>query len=196
LRWENDRMTLHLTGDEAANTHLTDNPFALLVGMMLDQQVPMETAFAGPAKLRDRLGFMDPGEVAGCNPEKFLEAFRMTPAVHRFPGSMAARVQSLAAAVRDEWGGDTSAIWTSGNPDGAEILRRLQSLPGFGEQKAKIFLALLGKQRGLTASGWREASGHYGEEGSHRSIADVTDSESLQLVRDTKKAMKAAAKGK
>ncbi|MCC6270120.1 MAG: Fe-S cluster assembly protein HesB [Microbacteriaceae bacterium] len=189
-------MTLHLTGDEAANTLLIDNPFALLVGMMLDQQVPMETAFAGPAKLRDRLGFMDPGEVAGCNPEKFLEAFRMTPAVHRFPGSMAARVQSLAAAVRDEWGGDTSAIWTSGNPDGAEILRRLQSLPGFGEQKAKIFLALLGKQRGLTASGWREASGHYGEEGSHRSIADVTDSESLQLVRDTKKAMKAAAKGK
>lgn len=187
-------MPLHLTGDETADQLLTDNPFALLVGMMLDQQVPMETAFAGPAKLRDRLGQLDPEFIAGCEPEKFLDAFRMTPAVHRFPGSMAARVQSLAAAVRDEWGGDTSAIWTSGNPDGAEILRRLQELPGFGEQKAKIFLALLGKQRGLTAPGWREASGHYGEEGSHRSIADVTDAASLQLVRDTKKAMKATAK--
>lgn len=189
-------MALHLTGDDDADTLLTDNPFALLVGMMLDQQVPMETAFAGPAKLHDRLGFMDPASIADCNPEKFLEAFRMTPAVHRFPGSMAARVQSLAAAVRDDWGGDTAAIWTSGDPDGAEILRRLQTLPGFGEQKTKIFLALLGKQCGLTASGWREASGPYGEEGSHRSIADVTDTASLQLVRDTKKAMKAAAKKK
>lgn len=189
-------MALHLTGDDSADTLLTDNPFALLVGMMLDQQVPMETAFAGPAKLRDRLGQIDPEFVAGYDPEKFLEAFRMAPAVHRFPGSMAARVQSLAAVVRDKWVGDTSAMWTSGNPDGAEILRRLQALPGFGEQKAKIFLALLGKQCGLTATGWRDASGHYGEDGSHRSIADVIDAASLQLVRDTKKAMKAAARKK
>lgn len=204
-------MGLHLTGDEPADTLLTDNPFALLVGMLLDQQVPMETAFAGPAKLRDRLGAIDPETIAGYDPAKFLEAFRMSPAVHRFPASMAARVQSLAAAVRDEWGGDTAAIWTSANPDGsnpdhsgsdgggpsgAEILRRLQALPGFGEQKAKIFLALLGKQCGLTAEGWREASGHYGEPGTHRSIADITDAASLALVRETKKAMKAAAKKK
>ncbi len=194
-------MTLHLTGDDAADTLLTDNPFALLVGMMLDQQIPMETAFAGPAKLRDRLGFMDPGAIAAYDSEKFLEAFRMTPAVHRFPGSMAARVQALATAVRDEWGGDATAIWTSAgadgkSPDGAEILRRLQTLPGFGEQKAKIFLSLLGKQCWLSAPGWREAAGHYSDEGSHRSIADVTDAASLQLVRDTKKAMKAAAKKK
>ena len=194
-------MELHLTGNDSADKLLNDNPFALLVGMLLDQQVPMETAFAGPAKLRDRLGEITPEFVASHNPDKFLEAFRMTPAVHRFPGSMAARVQSLAVAVRDDWGGETAAIWTSddsdGNtPDGAEILRRLQALPGFGEQKAKIFLALLGKQCGLTAPGWREASGHYGETGSHRSIADITDAESLRLVREAKKAMKAAAKKK
>jgi uncharacterized HhH-GPD family protein len=194
-------MDLHLTGNHSADELLTDNPFALLVGMLLDQQIPMEVAFAGPAKLRDRLGEFTPELIAHYDPEKFLEAFRITPAVHRFPGSMAARVQSLAAAVQDEWGGDAAAIWTSddadGNtPDGAEILRRLQALPGFGEQKAKIFLALLGKQCGLTAPGWREASGHYGEEGSHRSIADITDAESLRLVRETKKAMKAAAKKK
>jgi len=189
-------MRLHLTGDEAADTLLTDNPFALLVGMLLDQQVPMETAFAGPAKIFGRLGHLDPEFVASCDPDKFLEAFRISPAVHRFPSSMAARVQALATAVRDGWGGDTEAIWTSGDPDGAEILKRLQALPGYGEQKAKIFLALLGKQRGLTAPGWREASGHYGETGSHRSIADVTDAESLRLVRETKKAAKAAAKKK
>lgn len=194
-------MSLHLTGDDAADKLLTDNPFALLVGMMLDQQVPMETAFAGPAKLHDRLGAVDPETIAAYDPEKFLEAFRMSPAVHRFPGSMGARVQSLAAAVRDNWGGETTAIWTSAgpdgnNPDGAEILRRLQALPGFGEQKTKIFLALLGKQCGLTVTGWREASGSYGDEGSHRSIADVTDPASLQLVRETKKAMKATAKAK
>lgn len=192
-------MDLHLTGNDAADALLTDNPFALLVGMLLDQQVPMETAFAGPAKLRDRIGKVDPESIAAYDPEKFLEAFRMSPAVHRFPGSMAARVQALATAVRDEWGSDATAIWTSASPDGsspdgAEILKRLQALPGFGEQKAKIFLALLGKQCGLTASGWRAASGHYGDEGSHRSIADITDPASLLLVRQAKKAMKAAAK--
>ncbi len=169
--------------------------------MLLDQQVPMETAFAGPAKIHDRLGQLDPEFVASYNPEKFLEAFQVTPAVHRFPGSMAARVQSLATAVLDDWGGNTEAIWTSESPsgsapDGAEILKRLQALPGYGEQKAKIFLALLGKQRGLTAPGWQDASGHYGETGSHRSIADVTDAASLKLVRETKKAAKAVAKKK
>ena len=112
-------MSLHLTGDESADTLLTENPFALLVGMLLDQQIPMETAFAGPAKLRDRLGTVDPAMIAGYDPDAFLEAFRISPAVHRFPGSMAARVQSLAAAVRDEWGGDAAAIWTSAGSDGS-----------------------------------------------------------------------------
>ena len=109
---------------------------------------------------------------------------------------MAARVQSLAAAIQDDWNGDATALWTSGNPDGAEVLKRLKALPGFGEQKAKIFLALLGKQLGLVADGWRDAAGHYGEEGCHRSIADVTDADSLQQVRVAKKAMKAAAKNR
>jgi uncharacterized HhH-GPD family protein len=107
---------------------------------------------------------------------------------------MATRVQALATAVRDDWGGDASAIWTSGNPDGAEVLRRLKALPGFGEQKAAIFLALLGKQLGLSAPGWREASGHFGEPGIHRSVADITDADTLQQVRAAKKAAKAAAK--
>lgn len=189
-------MSLHLTGETQADALLTDNPFALLVGMLLDQQVTMEVAFAGPAKLQERIGSVDPATIAGYDPDKFVEVFRITPAVHRFPGSMAARVQSLATAVQDDWNGDTTAIWTSGDPDGAEVLKRLKALPGFGEQKAKIFLALLGKQLGLTAAGWREAAGHYGEEGCHRSIADVTDADSLQQVRAAKKAMKAAAKNK
>ena len=189
-------MSLHLTGDASADALLTENPFALLVGMLLDQQVTMEVAFAGPAKLKERIGSVDPATIAGFDPDKFVEVFRITPAVHRFPGSMAARVQSLATAVQDDWNGDTASIWTSGNPDGSEVLKRLKALPGFGEQKAKIFLALLGKQLGLAADGWREASGHYGEKGCHRSIADVTDADSLQQVRATKKAMKAAAKNK
>ncbi|WAB82011.1 Fe-S cluster assembly protein HesB [Microcella daejeonensis] len=191
-------MALNITGDAPADALLTDDPFALLVGMLLDQQVPMETAFAGPAKIRDRLGSVDPATIAGTDPDRFLEAFRESPAVHRFPGSMAARVQSLAAVVRDEWAGDAAAIWTrpaegSGEaPDGAEVLRRLQALPGFGEQKARIFLALLGKQCGLQAPGWREAAGRYGEEGSEASVADIVDAESLARVRAAKKAAKAA----
>ncbi|WP_353827789.1 HhH-GPD-type base excision DNA repair protein [Agromyces sp. SYSU T0242] len=186
--------TLNITGDAAADALLGDDAFALLTGMLLDQQVAMETAFAGPAKIRDRVGTIDPVALADIDPDALVDAFRQPPAVHRYPGSMAGRVQSLAVAVRDEWGGDAAAIWTQGDPDGAEILKRLKALPGFGEQKAKIFLALLGKQCGLEASGWREAAGHYGEEGSHASVADIVDPESLAKVRATKQAAKAAAK--
>jgi len=180
-------MALNITGDPEADALLDQSPFALLTGMLLDQQIPMETAFAGPAKLRDRLGALDP--------DKLAEVMKQTPAVHRFPGSMAARVQALAAAIVSDWGGDTAAIWTQGDPDGAEVLRRLKALPGFGEQKAKIFLALLGKQKGLTAAGWQQAAGDYGSEG-YRSVADIVDADSLARVRDHKRAMKAAAKGK
>jgi uncharacterized HhH-GPD family protein len=189
-----DRMALHITGDSAADRLLTDDAFALLTAMLLDQQVPMETAFAGPEKIRERLGSIDPATIAGHDPEAFVEVFKQRPSVHRFPGSMAARVQALAAAVRDEWAGDASAIWTQGEPDGAEVLRRLQRLPGFGEQKAKIFLALLGKQRALEAPGWREASAPYGEDGVFMSVADIVDPESLAKVRASKQAAKAAAK--
>ncbi len=187
-------MTLHLTGDSAADTLLSEDSFALLLGMLLDQQIAMETAFAGPAKIRDRIGTLDPAALAGYDADAFVEVFRQTPAVHRFPGSMAARVQTVAGVVATDWAGDASAIWTSGSPDGAEILRRLKGLPGFGEQKAKIFLALLGKRLWITAAGWREASAPYGEEGSFRSVADIVDADTLTRVRETKRAAKAAAK--
>ena len=187
-------MTLHLTGDSAADTLLSEDPFALLVGMLLDQQIAMETAFAGPARIRDRIGTLDPAALAGYDADAFVDVFKETPAVHRFPGSMAGRVQALADVVAREWDGDAAAIWTSGDPDGAEILRRLKGLPGFGEQKAKIFLALLGKRLGVEASGWREASAPYGEDGSFRSVADIVDADTLSRVRETKRAAKAAAK--
>jgi uncharacterized HhH-GPD family protein len=193
-------MALHITGDTAADALLTENPTALLIGMLLDQQIPMETAFTGPLKIEQRTGAADAAAIAGMAPEEFLEAFRQTPAVHRFPGSMATRVQTLCQALVDDWDGDAAALWTrpstnSGTqPSGAEVLRRLKALPGFGEQKAKIFLALLGKQYGFTGEGWREASAPYGEDGSYRSVADIVSPESLTKVREYKKAMKAAAK--
>jgi uncharacterized HhH-GPD family protein len=187
-------MTLHITGDEAADSLLSDDNFALLLGMLLDQQVAMETAFAGPAKIRDRIGTLDPAALASWDADEFVEVFRQSPAVHRYPGSMAGRVQSVAAAIVDEWSGNVTGIWTTDDPDGREILRRLKKLPGFGEQKAKIFLALLGKRLGVTADGWREASAPYGEEGSYRSVADIVDEESLTRVRETKRTAKAAAK--
>ncbi|GAA1541097.1 putative HhH-GPD family protein [Microbacterium ginsengiterrae] len=187
-------MALHITGDPDADALLTENPLALLVGMLLDQQVPMETAFAGPLKIQQRTGAADAAAIAAMDPDVFLEAVKQTPAVHRFPGSMAARVQTLCQELVDAWGGDAAALWTQGDPDGPEVLRRLKKLPGFGEQKAKIFLALLGKQYGFTGDGWREAAGAYGEEGSFRSVADIVSPESLTKVREHKKAMKAAAK--
>lgn len=212
-------MTLWLTGDADADALLDADPFALLAGMLLDQQVAMETAFAGPAKVRDRLAAaagnpgnpnspenpdsrLDPRAVADADPETFTELMRTPPAVHRYPGSMGARLQALARAVVDDWDGDATAIWTrperdgDAAPDGRTVLRRLKALPGFGDQKARIFLALLGKQRGLEAPGWREAAGAYGEEGSFRSAADIVDEDSLTKVRETKRAAKAAAKKK
>ncbi|HEX5730131.1 HhH-GPD-type base excision DNA repair protein [Microbacterium sp.] len=187
-------MTLHLTGDAAADDLLTRDPLALLIGMLLDQQVPMETAFAGPLKIEQRIGSVDAATIAGYDPDVLVEIFRQPPAVHRFPGSMAARVQALCAAIEQSWGGDASAIWTRDQPDGAEVLRRLRALPGFGEQKARIFLALLGKQYGYAGAGWREAAGAYGEEGSFRSVADIVSADSLAKVREHKRAVKAAAK--
>ena len=187
-------MALHITGDDAADDLLTQSPLALIIGMLLDQQVPMETAFAGPAKIRDRMGTLDASTIAAFPEDEFVELFRTTPAVHRFPGSMAARVQALCAAIAADWSDDAAQLWTRGDPDGAEVFRRLKALPGFGDQKAHIFVALLGKQYGFTGDGWREAAGAYGEEGSHRSVADIVDADSLAQVRETKRAAKAAAK--
>lgn len=184
---------LCLTQEFGADQLLSDNPFALLVGMLLDQQIPMEVAFGGPKKIADRIGGFDAATIADYDPDEFAALCSQTPAIHRFPGSMAKRVQALAQVIVDEYGGDAAALWSDG-VDGADVLRRLKALPGFGEQKAKIFLALLGKQYGVTPSGWRAAAGDYGKAGTHMSVADVKDAGSLQKVRSYKKEMKAAAK--
>ena len=187
---------LQLVQEPAADALLESNPFALLVGMLLDQQIPMEVAFAGPKKIADRMGGVDAHQIADYDPEKFIALCSERPAVHRFPGSMGKRLQTLAQVIVDEYDGNAAAVWTAGDPDGGEVLRRLKSLPGFGEQKAKIFLALLGKQYGVTPTGWRQAAGDYGKAGTHMSVADVVDAGSLEKVRSFKKQAKAAAKAK
>ena len=183
---------LQLTQDPVADALLSKDPFALLVGMLLDQQIAMEVAFAGPKKIADRLGGLDARLIADADPERFAAVCAQTPAVHRFPGSMAKRVQDLAREIVERYHGDTAGLWTEGDPDGPEVLRRLKALPGFGEQKARIFLALLGKQYGVTPKGWRAAAGDYGRDGTHMSVADVVDKGSLDQVRAYKKKMKAA----
>ncbi|MDT5009183.1 MAG: hypothetical protein QOH57_800 [Mycobacterium sp.] len=188
-------MTLCLAQDPEADELLSASPFALLVGMLLDQQIPLEVAFRGPKKIADRIGGIDAREIADYDPERFAALCAERPAVHRFPGSMAKRIQALAHEVVDRYDGDASGVWTQGAPDGAEVLRRLKGLPGFGEQKARIFLALLGKQYGVTPKGWRSAAGEYGKAGTHVSVADIVDAGSLDRVRSYKKQMKAAAKG-
>ncbi|MGB3482297.1 MAG: HhH-GPD-type base excision DNA repair protein [Mycobacterium sp.] len=187
---------LQLVQEPAADALLTSNPTALLIGMLLDQQFPMEAAFAGPKKIADRIGAVDAGLIASYDPDKFVALCSETPAIHRFPGSMAKRVQALAQILVDEYRGDAAAIWTEGNPDGREVYLRIKRLPGFGDQKARIFVALLGKQYGFTGSGWREAAGDYGVDGTFKSVADVRDQDSLDQVRSYKKAMKAQAKQK
>jgi len=189
-------VKLCLAQESGADKLLSENPLALLVGMLLDQQVPMETAFAGPKKIADRMGGFDAAEIADYDPDKFAALCSERPAIHRFPGAMAKRVQALAQIVVDRYDGDASALWTDGDPDGAELLRRLKDLPGFGEQKARIFLALLGKQYAVTPKGWRAAAGDYGKAGTHVSVADIADSRSLEKVRSYKKQMKAAKKEK
>jgi uncharacterized HhH-GPD family protein len=187
---------LQLVQDPAADALLDSNPLALLIGMLLDQQVPMETAFAGPKKIADRIGGIDAREIADFDPDKFAALCSQRPAIHRFPGSMAKRIQTLAQIIVDRYDGDAAALWTVGDPDGPELLRRLKALPGFGEQKARIFLALLGKQYGVTPKDWRLAAGDYGKAGTHVSVADIVDADSLEQVRAHKKQMKAASKGK
>lgn len=195
-RWKDEPMTgtLYITGDAAADALLSSDPLALLIGMLLDQQVAMETAFSGPEKIRDRMGGLDAATIAAADPDAFAKLCSTPPAVHRYPGSMAGRIQAVCRAIVDDWGGQASAIWTQGDPDGREVFKRLKALPGFGDQKARIFVALLGKQYGFDGAGWREAAGAYGEPGSHRSVADIVDEASLARVRETKKALKAAAK--
>lgn len=186
--------TLTLTGDPDADRLLSEDPFALLTGMLLDQQIAMEIAFIGPKKIAERMGGFDVHRIAESDLDEFVELCVTKPAIHRYGGSMARRVHALAEHIVNQYDGQSERIWTMGRPDGAEVLRRLKALPGYGDQKAKIFLALLGKQLGVRPTGWREAAGSYGDEGSHRSIADVTSPESLAEVRAFKKAAKAAAR--
>jgi len=186
-------VTIQIAQDEAADEVLSTNAFALLAGMMLDQQFPMERAFAGPAKILDRFGTLDPAAIAEAPPEEFAEICARPPVVHRFPGAMAARLQALAGKVVDTYGGDAATMWTTADT-GEELFRRIQALPGFGRQKAQIFVALLGKQLGVRPPGWRQVAGHYADEGSYRSVADVIDAASLDKVRQFKRDAKAAAK--
>ncbi|MFJ4800322.1 MULTISPECIES: HhH-GPD-type base excision DNA repair protein [Streptomyces] len=188
-------VTLHLAQDPAADALLGRSPLAALTGMLLDQQVPMEWAFKGPRTIADRLGAedLDAHEIAARDPEAFAALLSEKPAVHRYPGAMAKRVQQLCQYLVEHYGGDAEAVWR-GVGSGAELLRRLEDLPGFGRQKAQIFLALLGKQLGVTPAGWREAAGAYGEPESYRSVADITGPDSLTRVRAHKQEMKAAAK--
>lgn len=185
---------LRLTGDDQADKLLSTKPLALLIGMVLDQQVPLEWAFKAPEELRRRLrGPFTASYIASMDPDELVAIFSLKPALHRYPGSMAARVQALCQAVVEEYGGRPAAIWTKA-PDGADLIKRLMGLPGFGAMKAKIFLALLGKQVGLTCPGWQEACAPYGTDGSFLSVADVVDEASLAKVRENKAKAKAAAK--
>jgi uncharacterized HhH-GPD family protein len=185
-------MAINITGDPAADKVLDESPFALLAGMMLDQQYPMEHAFRGPAKVLDRFGSLDPEAIASADPEEFAAMAATTPAIHRFPGSMSAKLQELARIVTEEYDGDASRIWTEAT-DARDLLKRMMALPGFGKQKAQIFVALLAKQRGVRPEGWEAVVGDYSLDG-YRSVADVVDGASLQKVRDFKKQKKAAAK--
>ncbi|MEU3950796.1 HhH-GPD-type base excision DNA repair protein [Streptomyces achromogenes] len=188
-------VTLHLAQDPAADALLGRSPLAALTGMLLDQQIPMEWAFKGPRTIADRLGTedLDAHEIAAMDPEAFAALLSGKPAVHRYPGSMAKRIQQLCQYLVEHYDGDAEAVWRDAG-SGRELLRRLEELPGFGKQKAQIFLALLGKRLGVAPEGWREAAGAYGEPGSYRSVADITGPESLAKVRAHKQEMKAAAK--
>jgi uncharacterized HhH-GPD family protein len=188
-------VTLHLAQDPEADELLGRSPLAALVGMLLDQQVPMEWAFKGPRTIADRLGLddLDAHEIAAQDPDAFAALLSDKPAVHRYPGSMAKRIQQLCQYLVEHYDGNAELVW-KGVDDGRELLRRLEELPGFGKQKAQIFLALLGKQLGVRPKGWREAAGAYGEAESFRSVADITGPESLVKVRAHKQEMKAAAK--
>lgn len=190
-------MTLRLSQQPDADALLDRDPLALLVGMLLDQQVPMEWAFTGPYTIAQRLGrgVLDPAEIASYDPEEFSALLSQKPAVHRYPGSMARRIQALCRYVVDEYDADAAALWRDAET-GTELLRRLNALPGYGIRKAQIFVAFLGKQRDVRPQGWRESAGEFGAEGARRSVADVTDEATLGEVRAFKQQQKTAAKGR
>jgi uncharacterized HhH-GPD family protein len=187
-------MTLSLPVDDEANELLSRSPLALLIAMLLDQQVPLEKAFSGPRDLVLRLGHEPTAqELADYDPDALAAVFSARPALHRYPKAMAARTQDLCRLIVERYDGDAAQVW-NGAATGPELVRRIGELPGFGPAKAQIFAALLGKQLGVRPDGWREAAGHFGQEGTHYSVADIVDDDSLALVRAHKQQMKAAAK--
>ena len=186
--------TLYITGDAAADNLLNTDANALLLGMLLDQQVPMEWAFAGPSTLKERLGHLDPGKIAAMPEDDFVSICCEKPAIHRFPGSMGKRIHQVCAVVADQYDGNAANLWT-GVDSGKELFRRLKALPGYGDEKSKILVAILGKTQGVAPEGWRTAAGKFGDD-VPRSVADITDEASLGRVRDWKKAQKAAKKDK
>ena len=187
-------MAISLPIDADANELLSASPLALLIGMLLDQQVTIEKAFTSPRDLVRRLGHEPTAaELAEFDPDALAAIFSERPALHRYPRAMAGRVQQLCQQIVDRYGGDPAGLW-AGARTGAELLARIRGLPGFGADKAQIFLALLGKQYGVRPRGWRQAAGHFGEKGGHYSVADITDAASLAAVRAYKQNLKAAAK--
>lgn len=188
-------MGLYLSGVREADDLLEKDGFALLIGMVLDQQIPLERAFLSPFDLRNRLGgTLDVRAIAAMDPQVLRAAFSERPALHRFPGSMADRVQQLAREIMERFEGDASTVWTKA-ADGADLLRRVRSLPGFGDQKARIFVALLAKRLGVRPPGWEKAAANFGQPGSFLSIADIDSAAALERVREHKREVKAAMKG-
>ena len=187
-------VATYLTGNPAADELLEADLNALLIGMVLDQQVAMEKAFSGPAVIAERMGgTFDVTAIATMPEDEFVALCAAKPAIHRFPGSMGKRVHQVCRVLVDSYDGKAENVWADAG-SGAEVKRALMSLPGFGAEKATIFTAVLGKRRGVTPEGWREAAGAFGEDGVFRSVADIVDEESLQRVRETKRAVKAAKK--
>jgi uncharacterized HhH-GPD family protein len=188
-------VAVPVTGDPEADRLLTHEPLALMIGMLLDQQVPMEWAFAGPLKLKERLGGrLDATEIAALDPGALLAVFKGPPALHRFPGSMAMRTQALCQRLVDDYGGDAAAVWV-GVTDGRDLVRRVRALPGFGGEKSKIFTALLAKRFGVRPPGWEEAAAPFSDR-EPRSVADVDSAETLLKVRAWKKMMKSQGRSK
>jgi uncharacterized HhH-GPD family protein len=189
------KVSLALAGNPDADRLLSKDPLALLIGMVLDQQIPLERSFTSPLDLKTRLGGrLDAAEIASMDPDKLAAIFSTRPALHRFPAANAKRVQELCRIIVDEYHGRAAEIWEKA-ATGGDLLQRVRALPGFGEQKARIFVGLLGKQLGVHPPGWEEAAGRYGAPGTFFSVADIVDGESLARVRAYKAQLKAAAKG-
>ena len=186
--------TLYITGERSADKLLNTDGLALLIGMLLDQQVPMEWAFHGPATLKDRLGHLDARQIAAMDQEAFVAVCCEKPAIHRFPASMGRRIHALCTLLTERYDGNATKVW-KGVKTGSELYARLRELPGYGEEKAQIFLALLAKRQGVAPAGWQEAAGKFGDD-VPRSVADIFDEDSLAKVRVWKKAQKAAKKDK